>query len=116
MEDGGRLDNWQKCLEDGSRPDGMSVFDCDATIISSQEAYTTCLEFPPTNGLDEMALLAVQKWQKEESEWKLTLHQTIPWNMDIKAGGLLQCDCRGCVSLIRQTKNKKTFGWALVDT
>ena len=116
MNAGGRLDGWENCLEDGARPDGMIISDCDTTMISNTVAYTTCLEFPPSNEFDDVALLAVQKWQKDEMRWKLCLHQTIPWTMDIKAGGLLQCDCRGCVSLTRQSNIKKTFGWALLDT
>lgn len=114
---GGRLDSWNFCLADGARPSGMVISGSDSVLISDNTAYSTCIEFPDVEGFDTATLLAVQKWSREKcsDSWELTWHQTIPWSPDAKAGGTLRCDCRGCVSLVRQT-DRKTFGWVLVDT
>ena len=53
-------------------------------------------------GNDYLAtLLAVQKWTRLSAgnDWKLELHQTIPWGADSRAGATLRCDCRGCTAL-----------------
>lgn len=120
IQSGGRVDGWTSCLADGARPSGMTIADSDAWTIgidigSSEEAYTTAIEFPVSEGssldADENTLLAVQKWtrKKDAAEWKLLLHQTIPWTAASKANGTLRCDVRGCVALTR-SKERRTFG------
>ena len=111
MDQGGRMDEWNMCLEDGARPAGMKLADADALIVSDNLAYSTIIEFPVTAGMDEATLLAVQAWSRDSSieGWKLMLHQTIPWTADRPAGGTLLCDCRGCVALTRGP-DRRTFG------
>jgi hypothetical protein len=111
IQEGGRLDAWKSCLEDGARPSGMKVTDADVTMISDTLAYSTTIEFPAA--MADATLLAVQKWTRSSSskEWKLLQHQTIPWAFS-PAGGTLICDCRGCVSLVR-TNERRTFGGLL---
>jgi hypothetical protein len=111
IDAGGRVDSWTDCLADGARPQGMVVSGADAIAFSDTEAYTTNVEFPVNAGIDGATLLAVQQWRRESSsdEWKLELHQTIPWSPDAKAQGTLRCDSRGCVALTR-TRERRTFG------
>jgi len=111
LNGGGRIDDWSKCLEPDARPAGMVISGSDAWISSSTRAYSTCIEFPPNAGMDGATLLAVQRWgrESEDGEWKLELHQTIPWSVGSRAGGTLRCDCRGCVALARAPE-KRTFG------
>jgi len=108
---GGRIDPWKDCLAEGARPSDMKVSGVDVTILSEAEAYTTCVEFPANTGMDSASLLAVQRFKRADKNepWKLDLHQTIPWNLETKAQGTLQCDCRGCVALTRG-KERRTFG------
>jgi len=111
---GGRIDKWESCLQDGARPSGMKISGSDVTITSPTTAYSTTIEFPPNTGGygdSDATLLAVQQWRRssQEGEWKLEYHQTIPWNMDTRAGGTLRCDCRGCVALTRG-QERRTFG------
>jgi hypothetical protein len=108
IQEGGRLDAWKSCLEDGARPSGMKVADADVTMISDTLAYSTTIEFPAA--MIGATLLAVQTWTRSSAtkEWKLLQHQTIPWAFS-PAGGILICDCRGCVSLVR-TNERRTFG------
>jgi hypothetical protein len=93
----------------------MSTSSSDVLLISPTKAYSTCIEFPVnTGGYSDPSgatLLAVQEWARsnEKEEWKLTLHQTIPWSPDTRAGGTLRCDGRGCVALTRG-EEKRTFG------
>jgi hypothetical protein len=89
----------------------MKVSGSDVLVISDTEAYSTVVEFPANTGMDSATLLAVQKWGRSLSskEWKLELHQTIPWSADARAQGTLLCDCRGCVALTRST-DRRTFG------
>lgn len=114
-ENGGRIDDWHSCLIEGARPDGMRISNADALVVSSTSAFTTCIEFPANfGGFSENnggTLLAVQRWnrQSESDDWKLDLHETIPWTVDKRAGGLLRCDCRGCAALTRN-KEKRAFG------
>jgi hypothetical protein len=112
IDAGGRLDEWQACLEEGARPIGMRLGDADALVVSATEAYTTIVEFPVAEGLAEATLLAVQHWTRENSskKWKLALHQTIPWCTERSAGGTLLCDCRGCVALTRRPDRRSAFG------
>ena len=114
---GGRLDPWSTCLQDGNRPDGMQVANADVTLfLENDVAYSTVVEFPDPNliaGGDAgtPSLLAVQQWIRIPSasnnssdktcEWKLVEHQTIPWSDAVPAAGTLVCDGRGCVSLVR---------------
>ena len=118
VDAGGRLDSWDNCLAEGARPSGMIISDADAVVISKDLAFSTCVEFPTVDDFDTATLLAIQEWRKSgtSNEWLLSVHQTIPWSIDSKAGGTLRCDCRGCVSLIRQSRRPKSFGFALVDT
>ena len=118
VDAGGRLDSWGNCLAEGARPSGMIISDADAVVISKDLAFSTCVEFPTVDDFDTATLLAIQEWRKSgtSNEWLLSVHQTIPWSIDSKAGGTLRCDCRGCVSLIRQSRRPKSFGFALVDT
>jgi hypothetical protein len=111
IEQGGRLDPWSACLEEGARPSGMKLAGADALVISDTEAYSTVVEFPVTPGLEEATLLAVQKWTRKDSSesWKLAIHETIPWSAERSAGGILLCDCRGCVALTRGP-DRRTFG------
>ena len=108
---GGRIDSWKDCLAEGARPSEMQVSGADATVYSDTEAYTTCIEFPANTGMDSASLLAVQRFVRanKNEPWKLDLHQTIPWNLETKAQGTLQCDCRGCVALTRGNE-RRTFG------
>lgn len=112
---GGRIDQWEACLEDGARPSGMKISGADALIVSDAEAYSTCIEFPPDAGIESATLLAIQRWRKGDDnsdgdrKWKLDLHQTIPWSMDSRAGGTLRCDCRGCVALTRALPQRWNF-------
>ena len=108
----GRVDKWKTCLEDGARPEGLQISGSDCLISSPEIAYSTTVEFPSNAGIDSATLLAVQKWVKECDEWKLVLHQTIPWSPDSKAAGMLRCDRRGCVALTRAT-DRRTFGGVL---
>lgn len=111
IELGGRIDPWKDCLAEGSRPSEMQVSGADVTIISDTEAYTTCIEFPANTGMDSASLLAVQRLKRtgKNEPWKLDLHQTIPWSLEVKAQGTLQCDCRGCVALTRG-KDRRVSG------
>eukprot|EP00536_Pseudo-nitzschia_multiseries_P008782 jgi/Psemu1/306008/fgenesh1_kg.230_\ len=108
---GGRIDSWKDCLAEGARPSDMQISKADVTVVSDIEAYTTCIEFPANTGMDSATLLAVQRFVRKDGndEWKLDLHQTIPWSVEAKAQGTLQCDCRGCVALTRG-KERRTFG------
>ena len=112
---GGRIDGWKVCLEEGARPSGMKISGSDVLLISPTEAYSTTIEFPPNVGgygdVSDATLLALQRWSRtsEEDEWKLQLHQTIPWSSDSRAGGTLICDSRGCVALTRG-REQRTFG------
>ena len=114
IEAGGRLDDWSSCLKDGARPDGMQLSGSDAVVVSETKAFSTIIEFPTNlesgQGLTA-SLLAVQEWSREsgDDQWKLVLHQTIPWTSENRAAGTLRCDCRGCVALTRETE-KRTFG------
>lgn len=89
----------------------MDVSGGDAIIISDTEAWSTAIEFPADTGVDTATLLAVQQWTREKAndEWKLQLHQTIPWTAESRAQGTLRCDCRGCVALTREPE-RRTFG------
>lgn len=110
MELGGRIDNWETCLAEDARPSGMVVSGADVLVVSDTEAYSTAIEFPPNAGVESATLLAVQQWGRDTGgDWKLKLHQTIPWSTISKAGGTLRCDCRGCVALTRG-KDRRTFG------
>jgi len=108
---GGRIDGWDKCLEPGARPEGMVISGSDVWLSSDTVAYSTCIEFPANAGMDGATLLAIQRWgrESEDGDWKLELHQTIPWATGSRAGGTLRCDCRGCVALARGA-DKRTFG------
>lgn len=112
LTEGGRIDNWTKCLEDGARPAGMVISSSDALVVSENEAYSTCIEFPEVDGVDYSAtLLAVQKWRRriDDGGWELELHQTIPWSSEVRAGGTLRCDCRGCTALTRAPDRQYNF-------
>lgn len=108
---GGRLDDWKSCLEDGARPEEMQTSGSDAVIVSDTKAYSTVVEFPANVGIDAATLLATQQWVRSspDDEWKLELHQTIPWSPQSRAQGTLRCDCRGCVALTRSAE-RRTFG------
>lgn len=101
IDGGGSIDGWETCLEDGARPSGMQFSGSDVLLVSDTEAYSTAIEFPSVAGFDTASLLAVQKWGRSAAggQWKLQLHQTIPWGPDSKAGATLRCDCRGCTAL-----------------
>lgn len=101
MQQGGRLEAWDACLQEGARPAGMKISGGDCWQVDDTTAYSTCVEFPTMS--DGGTLLAVQKWRRasSSSDWKLQLHQTIPWTANVPAAGTLICDCRGCVSLVR---------------
>uniref|UniRef100_A0A7S2N1F6 Uncharacterized protein n=1 Tax=Helicotheca tamesis TaxID=374047 RepID=A0A7S2N1F6_9STRA len=110
LKGGGRVDGWDLCLAEGARPSDMTISGSDVLLVSDTEAYSTTVEFPPNAGLDGATLLAVQRWKRDESgDWKLALHQTIPWCPGSKAGGTLRCDCRGCTALT-STRERRTFG------
>lgn len=111
IEAGGRIDGWDECLKPDARPRNMVIADQDVFISSPTLAYSTCVEFPPNAGIVGATLLAKQRWVRKsaDDEWKLELHQTIPWSTATKAGGTLRCDCRGCVALTR-SQEKRTFG------
>jgi hypothetical protein len=108
---GGRLDSWKDCLADGARPEGMMISGVDSIVLSDTVAYTTVIEFPANAGIDSATLLAVQQWTRQTitDDWKLELHQTIPWSSETRAQGTLRCDCRGCVALTRGPE-RRTFG------
>lgn len=108
---GGRIDGWDICLKPDARPAGMVISGSDVWVESNTVAYSTCIEFPSNAGIDGGTLLAVQRWGRvaEGGDWKLELHQTIPWSPGTRAGGTLRCDCRGCVALAR-AQEKRTFG------
>lgn len=111
ISQGGRVDKWELCLQDGARPAGMTTSQSDAWVVG-KEGYTTCIEYPSaTVGMmdTQPTLLAIQSWTLESNMWKMRRHQTIPWTFEQKAGGTLKCDCRGCVALTRSNE-KRTFG------
>jgi hypothetical protein len=110
ISQGGRLDSWEMCLQDGARPTGMKISGCDVYTVDNTVAYSSCIEFPAA--MEGSSLLAVQKWKHRESGWKLQQHQTIPWTPDNPAAGTLICDHRGCVSLVRSTE-RRTYGGIL---
>ena len=90
-------------LETGSDGDGLDG--PDGTI---ELYYSTCIEFP--SGARGPSLLATQEWVKDEAgAFRLSLHRTIPYSAGRGAGGLLRCDCRGCVALLA-TSDRKTWG------
>jgi len=121
LELGGRMDIWSMCLEEDARPANMLTSNPDVCLVSETMAFTTIMEFPSVGGsgdsyssgnIGNPSLLAIQRWTRQssdDSDWKLELHQTIPWNPDTKAGGTLRCDGRGCVALTRGN-DKRTFG------
>lgn len=111
VAEGGGIDGWDKCLADGARPSGMKISGSDVFVASDTEAYSTTIEFPPVAGIDDATLLAVQKWIRRttDDEWKLQLHQTIPWSPDNRAGATLRCDCRGCTALTREPISQYNF-------
>jgi hypothetical protein len=113
FEAGGRLDDWNSCLKDGARPEGMRLSGGDAIVVSENQAFSTIIEFPDDAFAQgtSATLLAVQQWYRESPRhrWKLALHQTIPWTSDAPAQGTLRCDCRGCVALTRGAQ-RRTFG------
>lgn len=89
----------------------MKISDVDVMVFSDTEAYSTVIEFPANTGMDSATLLAVQRWTRpsKEGQWRLELHQTIPWSVETKAQGTLLCDSRGCVALTR-SRERRTFG------
>lgn len=123
LASGGRLDGWSTCLAAGARPAELVSFDCDATVLTPAasaafaEGYTTSIEAVGTRiGATN---LSTQRWvlrarppapvngqpsspavPAAASRWRLALHQTIPYSPNSGAGGLLRCDCRGCVALL----------------
>jgi hypothetical protein len=114
---GGRLDTWETCLADGARPAGLTIADRDVYVFSDHSAYTTCIEFASAASGGE-TLLAIQQWARAApvvaaageplanpgtGGWKMALHQTIPWTANAPAAGILMCDGRGCVSLVRRS-------------
>jgi hypothetical protein len=101
VDQGGRIDGWDLCLADGARPEGMTISGSDVVVVSDTKAYSTTIEFPVVLNDPSATLLAVQEWGRASpnDEWKLQLHQTIPWGPDTRAGGTLRCDCRGCTAL-----------------
>ena len=111
ISSGGRIDHWPSCLEEGARPEGMRVSGGDAIIVSDTRAFSTIVEFPANTGIDTATLLATQQWTRSSrgEEWRLELHQTIPWSPESRAQGTLRCDCRGCVALTRSVE-RRTFG------
>ncbi len=111
VDGGGRVDGWDICLEPDARPRGMVISGSDVWIISETLAYSTCIEFPTNAGMDGATLLAMQRWgrERDDGDWKLELHQTIPWSSGSRAGGTLRCDGRGCVALA-QSLDRRTFG------
>jgi len=126
LASGGRLDGWSTCLADGARPAELVSFDCDATVltnpasaasVASAEGYTTSIE--AVGSRQGATNLSTQRWvlrnrppalaEGQHSpgavpaaarRWRLALHQTIPYSPNSGAGGLLRCDCRGCVALL----------------
>ncbi|KAL3790478.1 hypothetical protein HJC23_012034 [Cyclotella cryptica] len=109
---GGRIDSWSSCLDPRARPSGMVISGSDVFVASDTLAYSTCIEHPSNAGIEGATLLAVQRWGRESNmtdDWKLELHQTIPWSCGSRAGGTLRCDFRGCVALAR-TPDSRTFG------
>lgn len=112
INNGGRIDTWDTCLEEGARPSNMKTFNSDILIVSDTEAYSTIIECPESNDtFSKPTLLAMQRWAKNNGEWKLQLHQTIPWTFDSNYGGsgTLICDCRGCTALVQERKAKWSF-------
>jgi len=114
LDEGGRVDAWEKCLEDGARPAGMTISGSDVLLVSDTEAWSTCIEFPPGAGFESGTLLAVQRWSRPaaaagDAGWQLRLHQTIPWTPGSKAGGTLRCDRRGCTALAREQESR--YNW-----
>jgi len=108
LENGGRIDTWNKCLEEGARPAGMKISGSDVHLVSDTEGYSTVIEFPADT---DSTLLAVQRWGRKNTvdDWKIDLHQTIPWSPASKAGGTLRCDCRGCTALTRGPDRRWNF-------
>eukprot|EP00578_Thalassiosira_sp_NH16_P015651 CAMPEP_0181105984 /NCGR_PEP_ID=MMETSP1071-20121207/16282_1 /TAXON_ID=35127 /ORGANISM="Thalassiosira sp., Strain NH16" /LENGTH=507 /DNA_ID=CAMNT_0023189345 /DNA_START=98 /DNA_END=1622 /DNA_ORIENTATION=+ len=92
LDQGGTLDDWELCLRDGARPADLKTGDPDVLVVSDEMAYSTTIEFPLPND-PSASLLAVQQWVRskdgDEEEWKLQLHQTIPWGPDTRAGATL---------------------------
>jgi len=107
------IEPWTKCLENDNRPSQMKTSGSDVLVVSETEAYSTSIEFPLVEGATapDATLLAVQKWIRDtrDEEWKLQLHQTIPWSTDTRAGATLRCDCRGCTALTREPVSQYNF-------
>ena len=84
---------------------GARATDCDATLISATDAWTTAVERPGEGG----TLLATQRWSRdaEGGVWRLATHRYIPWSADgATAVAALRCDGRGCVLLGRQINTR----------
>ena len=100
IDTGGGLDTWAVNLQDGARPENLSIFDSDVFIDESEtSAYSTNVE--SMDGAFS-TLLALQRWILEDGDWKLLEHSTIPWTVDSAAAGTLKCDRRGCVALTKK--------------
>jgi len=119
-QQGGRLEDWAICLQEGNRPAGMQIADAQVVLVGASSssdndndndypiiAYSSVLEYPSVDtiaaAVDTPTLLAVQSWtqNRQDNSWKLVQHQTIPWSDLAPAQGTLVCDARGCVSLVR---------------
>ena len=135
VREGGRLDDWTFCLLDGNRPPAdMQTSNADAALFYSSttddenrvlsHATTTLLEFPRGSGPGSCQL-SMQKWVPNHTRdaatgevigvgditWRLATHRTIPYSQGSAAGGLLRCDCRGCVALLARKDSGLSGGW-----
>lgn len=100
------LSPWSVVLAEGNRPE-LDVSSCDAVVIATGRAMTTCIEFPilgPT-------LLATQLWFLTEGAegpaWKLASHRTIPYAPKVEARVALRCDRRGCIAFGKQLNSMR---------
>jgi len=109
VSQGARIEPWAVNSPSFPPPD-MRATDCDALILSPEEAWTTAIERPGEGG----TLLASQRWRRVGNDWLLASHRYIPWSADgATAIVTLRCDGRGCVLLGREINTRDRRGAVL---
>lgn len=101
IDEASRIDDWSKQLQDGARPTGLVVGNADF-LTNGDAAVSTAIELVPD--VPDGTLLALQRWNMEDGEWKLVSHETVPFTPGKTAAALLRCDRRGCVAFTQGGK------------